>query len=505
MGKVYIVGAGPGDPKLLTIKAKELLEDADVVVYDHLINRSILDLCKERAELIYVGKEAGKHTLSQEKINELLLKMAKEGKKVIRLKGGDPYIFGRGGEEAEVLADEGVEFEVVPGISAAVAVSSYAGIPLTHRKFSSSVIFLTGHEDPTKKSSFIDWDLLAKFKGTLVFFMGVKNLEQICHTLIEKGMDEKRPASLIMWGTTCRHRSISASLKDMPDLAKAKGFSPPSLLIIGEVVRLKDKLNWFERLPLLGKGIVITRARKQASVLKSELESYGACCFEFPTIKIVPVKDYSRLHKAIDNISKYDWIIFTSANGVEFFFSELEKKGKDARHLNNIKVASIGPATSDKLRSKGIIPDFMPDVYVAEEVAYGLTKFDLKGKKILIPRAKKAREVLIELLEKNGAKVEVLPVYETVLEDGKKDEFIDLLEAGLIHMITFTSSSTVKNFFKIIDPKILKNKDIAFASIGPITASTLKEFGFDSIVAKKYTIKGLVDVIKEYFLRCHCQ
>ncbi|RQD73210.1 uroporphyrinogen-III C-methyltransferase, partial [Desulfonatronospira sp. MSAO_Bac3] len=410
MGKVYLIGAGPGDPGLLTLRARDLLSMADVVVYDYLANEDFLKFCRKDAELIYVGKKGGDHTLSQEGINQLLVDRAGSGNHVARLKGGDPYVFGRGAEEAQELLQAGIDFEIIPGVTSAVAAPAYAGIPLTHRRYASSVSFITGHEDPDKPESAHNWASLATGTSTLVFFMGVKNLQHISHSLIQAGMDPQTPAALVRWGTTCMHRSMVSTIQDIPGQAVEQGFKPPSLLVVGHVVHLRDELNWFEKLPLLGRGVVVTRAREQASGLLEQLRELGACCYEFPTIEIQSMPDYSDVQQAISHLSGYDWLVFTSVNGVLYFWAELERAGLDSRALGGRKVAAIGPATAQALEHRGIRPDFVPDKYVAESVVQGLLDLGVQGKKVLIPRAKVAREVLPQELEKAGADVHVLPV-----------------------------------------------------------------------------------------------
>jgi uroporphyrinogen III methyltransferase / synthase len=501
MSKVYLIGAGPGDPGLLTVKAREILEKADVVVYDYLANKVFLQYCRKDAQIIYVGKKGGDHTLPQDQINQLLVEKALQGKMVARLKGGDPYIFGRGAEEAQELLEAGADFEVVPGVTSAVAAPAYAGIPLTHRKYSSSVSFITGHEDPAKPESAHNWKSLATGTSTLVFFMGVKNLPHISTMLMDNGMPPDMPAALVRWGTTCNHRSMVSTIKEIPAEAVEQGFKPPSLLIVGEVVCLRDELNWFEKLPLLGRGVVVTRAREQASGLLRNLTDLGACCFEFPTIEIRPLKDYAPLSRAISNLAAYDWLIFTSVNGVLFFWRRLREMGLDARALGGRKVAAIGPATAAALEERGIMADFIPDKYVAESVVDGLLKLGVKNKKVLIPRARVAREVLPLELEKAGAHVEILPVYETGLAQEDAAPILAGLEKGEIHYITFTSSSTVENFFSLISPDRLKpfqKKGLKLICIGPVTADTLKKFGFSpDLMPEDYTIPGVIEVLKK--------
>ncbi len=501
MGWVYLIGAGPGDRGLYTLRAKELIERADVIIYDYLANRAFLSWTKKGCEIIYAGKQGGHHTLSQTDINKLLVKKAREHNIVVRLKGGDPYIFGRGGEEAEHLVKNGIGFEVVPGVSSAYAAPAYAGIPLTHRRFSSSVTFVTGHEAEEKEESVLDWSCLVRSASTLVFFMGVKNLPLISRKLISAGMDPNTPAALVQWGTTCKHRSISSSIEEIPSCAKKASITPPALLVVGEVVSLKEELNFFEKRPLLGSNVIITRARAQAGRLSSLLEKKGACCIEFPTIKIVPLTDYSPLKRAIEGLQRYDWLIFTSVNGVKYFFSVLHEMGFDTRRIGNTKVCAIGPATEKRLESFGIRADFVPPRYIAEEIAMGLRGKGIEGGSVLIPRAKRAREVLPRMLKEMGCKVEVIPVYETALEESGKEDIITLLEEKKAHYITFTSSSTVENFFNLIPVEIVKKAVeegiTRIAAIGPITASTVEGFGLSvHILPSSYTIESLVEAIK---------
>ncbi|MFW6004994.1 MAG: uroporphyrinogen-III C-methyltransferase [Desulfonatronovibrionaceae bacterium] len=499
MSKVYLIGAGPGDPGLLTVKAREILEKADVVVYDYLANKVFLNYCRDQAEIIYVGKQGGDHTVPQDKINELLVDKASQGLVVARLKGGDPYIFGRGAEEAQELLEAGMDFEVVPGVTSAVAAPAYAGIPLTHRKYASSVSFITGHEDPGKPESSHNWQSLASGTSTLVFFMGVKNLPHISARLIEHGMPRDMPAALVCWGTTCRHRSLVSTIKDIPEEAVKQNFSPPSLLVVGEVVRLRDELNWFERLPLLGRGVVVTRAREQASGLLRDLTELGACCHEFPTIKIQPFKDYTLLKQSVLELEGYDWIVFTSVNGVRFFWKQLRSMNLDARHLGTRKVAAIGPATALALEKRGIFADFVPEKYVAESVVQGLLRLGVKDSRVLIPRARVAREVLPEELKKAGARVDVVPVYETVLAQQDGQNILEGLEKGEIHYVTFTSSSTVDNFLTLVTPESLEpyvHQGLKLACIGPVTAATLEKHGLQaSIMPEDYTIPGLIKAL----------
>ncbi|MFP4213827.1 MAG: uroporphyrinogen-III C-methyltransferase [Desulfohalobiaceae bacterium] len=501
MGKVYLVGAGPGDPGLLTLRGRELLSRAQVVVYDFLANMKFLDFCSPQAEMIYAGKKGGEHTLSQADINSLLVNKASQGLEVVRLKGGDPYVFGRGAEEAEQLVDAGIEFEVVPGVTSAVAAFAYAGIPLTHREYASSLSLITGHEGADKEKSAMNWPALAQSASTLVFFMGVKNLENITSSLLQAGMPEQKPAALVRWGTTCRQQTLCSSLRNIAGQAREQGFRPPALLLVGEVARLRDRLGWFEKRPLLGQGVIVTRAREQASSLLSMLEELGACCFQFPTIRIQELQDYSLVDQELQGLGEYQWLIFTSVNGVYYFWQRLKAAGKDSRALSGCRVAAIGPATADRLRQEGIEPDFVPDKYVAEHVLQGLLQRGIKGRKVLIPRAETAREVLPRELRQAGAEVRVLPVYRTVLAGENREEIQQALQGGEIRFITFTSSSTVHNFFQLIPAGELeghRQSGLRLACIGPVTARSLEEYGLQAdVMPQEYTIPGLVQALEQ--------
>ena len=496
MSKVYLLGAGPGDPGLLTLRAKDILSRADVVVYDYLANKAFLDFARPDAEIYYVGKKGGDHTLPQDKINDLLVAMAASGKTVARLKGGDPFVFGRGGEEAEELVAAGCPFEVVPGVTSAVAAPAYAGIPITHRSFCSSVSFITGHEDPTKSESSLNWKAFATSGSTLVFFMGVKNLPHITENLMAAGMPGDTPAALVRWGTTCRHKSLVATVATMAEEAAKHGFTPPSLFVVGGVVSLRDTLSWYEKRPLLGKGVVVTRSREQASDLVRLLAEQGACCYEFPAIEIEPLLDPAPVHEAIGKLYNYDWVIFTSVNGVKCFFAELDALRLDARAFAGIQVAAIGPATAEALAARGIRPDFLPERFVAESVVEGLLACGVSGAKVLIPRAREAREVLPEKLAAAGADVVVLPVYDTRPADQDPAEIVEAVKSGEIRYVTFTSSSTVTNFFARISPDLLKEYKVKTACIGPITAKTLGEYGLTpDVVADSYTVPALAEAV----------
>jgi len=500
---VYLIGAGPGDPGLLTCKGRQALSEADVVVYDYLASDALLSLARPDAEFIYVGKIAGNHAMKQGDINALLVRKAKEGNIVARLKGGDPYIFGRGGEEAEELADAGVPFEEIPGISSSIAGPAYAGIPLTHRSWSSSVTIITGHEDPTKPGSVHNWDALARSASTLVFLMGMKNLPEIAARLTAAGMSGDTPAALVHWGTTDRQRSLVSSLASLPEAAIREGFTNPSIIVVGNVVKLKDKLNWFEKKPLFGRTIVVTRAREQASDSAALFARKGARVIQFPTIKISPMPDYAELDGALSNLSRYGWVIFTSVNGVRFFRHRLETLGLDARALGGVKVAAIGPATAEAICQMGIRADLVPSSYIAESIAEAMLALGMKGQRVLLPRAKEAREVLPDALRAAGAEVDVIAAYENVPSDENREEVVKALESGSLDCITFGSSSTVRNFLASIPVDTLKkHPEVKLAAIGPVTANTLREMGFEpDIQPEQFSIPALADAVCSAFTR----
>ena len=500
--KVYLVGAGPGDPGLITVKGKECIRKADVLIYDYLASPTLLRYANTKAEMIYVGKKGGDHTLSQEGINNLIVEKAKTGVIVTRLKGRDPFIFGRGGEEAEVLIDAGIPFEIVPGVTSAIAAPAYAGIPLTHRKFTSTVAFITGHEDPNKNNSNIDWPSLARGIGTLVFLMGVKNLPDIVDQLIKNGKSPETPVALVRWGTTSQQKTVSGILSNIVERVREANLKAPAIIVIGDVVRLRERMKWFENRPLLGKKIVVTRAREQASDLVSDLSELGAEVLECPTIKVVPCDDLTPLDFAISNLKSYDWIVFTSVNGVRHFFERLFLNGSDARALGHLKTAAIGPATADMLLRHGLTTDIIPESYRAESVVEAFLKENIAGKKILLPRAQEARPILPVELRKMGAIVDEIATYRTIQDDQNAGILLEDLQNNEIDMVTFTSSSTVKNFKALIpDGHFFSFSDrITVACIGPITADTAKELGFNvHIIADEYTIPGLCKAIVRHY------
>jgi uroporphyrinogen III methyltransferase/synthase len=502
IGKVYLIGAGPGDPGLITVKGLECVKKADVIIYDYLANERLLEHRRPDAELIYVGKQGGRHTLPQDEINSLIVKRAKEGKIVARLKGGDPFIFGRGGEEAEELADDGIPFEIVPGVTAATAVPTYAGIPLTHRDHTASVAFVTGHEDPTKEESKVHWDRIATGIGTLVFFMGMKNLQNIVDNLVSHGRSAETPVALIQWGTRTDQRVVTGTLKDIVPKVKEAKLGPPAIIVVGEVVRLREKLNWYESKPLFGKRVIVTRSRDQASVFAEMLIDRGATTIEFPTIDVVPPASWDELDSAITAIENYNWIIFTSANAVKFFMERLRSLGKDLRMLKGVNICTVGPKTAEALEAFGLRADLIPAEFKAEGVLAALGGVNVKGLKFLIPRAKVAREIIPDSLRELGADVTVATAYENVKPMADMDRVKKLFEEKRISVVTFTSSSTVHNFVEILGQKEYKAliNGVTVACIGPVTARTAEEYGMKiDIMPKEYTIPAFVDAMVEYF------
>ncbi len=500
---VYLIGAGPGDAGLLTVKASEILKAADVVIYDRLADESILNYAPN-AKKIYVGKAAGQHTLTQEEINKVLVEEGAKNNVVVRLKGGDPFVFGRGGEEALYLRENNLDFEIISGVTSAVAVPAYAGIPVTHRGVAASFTVVTGHEDPTKAESSINWRELSTGADTLIFLMGIANLPKITDKLIENGRAKNTPAAVIRNGTKFSQEVLVTTLENAARDVESKNIKPPAIFIVGEVVNLREKLNWFDNKILFGKKFLNTRTRAQASKLTRQLENLGAEVIEFPTIKITaPSDNYRSLDDAIKNLRSYDWLIFTSTNGVEKFFERLNKNFKlDARALATAKVAAIGSATAECLENFGIIADVVPKDFRAEGLIDAFKKLIPVPcsliPKILIVRAEVARDILPDALKNFGAEVTVAPAYKTESAVENIAEIKSLLDAGQIDFVTFTSSSTVKNFVAALGTEIFAQ--FKTAAIGPITAQTLKDFGVTAdIVAEEFTIAGLVDAIKNFF------
>jgi uroporphyrinogen III methyltransferase / synthase len=501
-GKVFLVGAGPGDPGLITLKGVRLLQQAGVVIYDFLASPELLRHVSKGVEIIYVGKKGGDHTLPQNEINQLIINKALLGKRVVRLKGGDPFIFGRGGEEAEELAKAGIPFEIVPGVTSAIAVPAYAGIPLTHRRYNTGVAFFTGHEDPTKEVLVQGSEKRSTRADTLVFLMGVKNLPSIVESLFREGLEPNTPAALIHWGTTPRQKTLTGTLETIVKKADEAALAPPAIFIVGKVVELRDTLNWFESRPLFGKTIVVTRTREQASELVDRLNDLGAECLEFPTIRIAPPSDWSELDLAIQRIEDYQWIFFTSPNGVRFFLDRMDTLHLDLRSLKGIKIGVIGPATAQALSEYHLKVDLIPEKFQAEYLLEALSHIPLANQKILIPRAEQAREILPEGLRQMGAEVLVVSAYQTLPALEGKEQLEEKMAQGLIDCLTFTSSSTVVNFLALFTRQeiLYLLKKVTVACIGPITAQTAISNGLSvQIVAEEYTIPGLVAAIEKYF------
>lgn len=491
-GIVYLVGSGPGDPGLFTVKAMEVLLKADCIIYDYLANHALLG--ELQGEKIYVGKKGSDHTLPQEEINRLIVKKAKEGKIVVRLKGGDPFIFGRGGEEAEELIEAGVRFSVIPGISSFYSSPAYAGIPLTHRDHANAFEVITGHRrDDAPQGEDINFPEYNSQK-TFVFLMGMKNLGYISEQLIEqKKFPGDTPAAVISWGTTPKQKAAAGTLKDIAGIAKSEGVKAPAIILVGSVVKLRDKLRWFDNLPLFGRKIVITRTREQASVLSKKLADLGAWVIEFPTIEIKKKADMRELRTAIEEIALYTWVIFTSQNAVRMFFDALKENGMDARNLYYSKIACIGPATANELKKYAIEPDLVPSEYVAEDIINEMKKIGITNNRVLLPCATEARQTLKEGLQNLGAEVSRIHIYDTIIPDTIAEEVKEEVESA--DMVTFASSSTAKNFFRIF-----KSTEARLACIGPITADTVRSLGYEpDITASEYTIDGLVDSILEYY------
>jgi uroporphyrinogen III methyltransferase/synthase len=496
-GRVYLVGAGPGDPGLLTLRGRELLAAADVVVYDYLVSPRLLDHAPERAERIYVGKRASAHTLSQEGINQILIEKARAGKVVVRLKGGDPFIFGRGGEEALALAQAGVPWEVAPGVTAGAAAPAYAGIPLTHRDLASSVAFITGHEGEGKESPAIDWKAIAAWKGTLVFYMGVGNLRTICAELTGEGLAADTPAAAVRWGTLPRQETVAGTVGTLPDLVEAAGLKAPALIVIGRVVALREKLAWFERRPLFGRRIVVTRSQAQAGELAGRLEALGAEVLQAPTFRVEPPEDPEPLRSAAARLERFEWVIFTSGNAVEALFGALAEAGRDARALAACKVCAVGPATAERLRDFGIRADAVPPRYTGEAMVETLAAMGaLSGAHVLCPRADIAPPDMVEALAARGAQVEEVIAYRNVAVPLAPEQVEEIFGEEKADWLTFTSSSAVRGFLSRLDRRIVAGSGVRIASIGPATSDTVREFGFKPTVeAEPHTLDALVNAI----------
>lgn len=496
-GMVYLVGAGPGDAGLLTLRGAELLRRADVVVYDALVNAELLRLAPKSAEVIYGGKRAKEHAISQSELNELLVSKAKAGKTVVRLKGGDPYVFGRGGEEAEQLADAGVKFEVVPGVSSFVAVPNYAGVPLTHRGIASKITLITGHEDPAKEASNVDWQQVARTPGTKVIMMGTDRIGEIARTLVGFGMEPATPIAVVRWGTIGQQHSIEGTLATIADVAAKEKIGPPTVAVIGDVVKLRAKLNWFENRPLFGQRVVVTRTREQAGTLAAKLHDLGAEVLEVPTIKLEAPTQRQDLVDALLELNSYDWLVFTSPNGVSTFFEYFFRQFHDMRDIGGARIAAVGPATANKLKELHLQVDLMPDEALAANIAEAFSEFEsIENLKICLLRAEVANAELPNALEAMGAIVDDIACYKTVPETEDSSGTAARLQESGADWITFTSGSTVEHFHARFDlPAMLKKfPTMKIASIGPETSKVLAALKLKpTIEAKEHTIDGLVE------------
>jgi uroporphyrinogen III methyltransferase/synthase len=497
-GKVFLVGAGPGDPGLITVRGKQLIESADAVVYDALANTALLPAgarATGRPELYYVGKRGGaKESATQEDINSLLVKLAREGKRVVRLKGGDPFVFGRGSEEAQAMNDASVPFEVVPGITAGIAASAYAGIPVTHRSLATSVTFVTGHEDPAKPTTQTNWAALAKAGGTIVLYMGVKTLAGITDALIKGGMSGDIPAAAIQWGTLPKQRTVVATLGTLAAKAAEQNISAPVITVIGWSVLLRDELSWFERRPLFGKRVVVTRATQQAPALTQKLLDLGADVIEMPATQVARL-DLAPLRAEIGRLSIYDWLIFTSQNAVAIFWEQLLGEGKDSRALSAVRIAAVGPATAGSLLEHGIAVDVIPDRFVAEGLLDAMrARDDVAGKKVLYVTAEGARDLLPRGLEEIGAEVKMIEAYRSIVDGEGAERLARAIEGGKVDLVTFTSGSAVKGYIDAVGEDIALR--VPAVSIGSQTSEALREAGIEvKAEAKESTLDALVSAV----------
>ncbi|HUB66687.1 MAG TPA: uroporphyrinogen-III C-methyltransferase [Candidatus Methylacidiphilales bacterium] len=499
-GRVYLVGAGPGALGLVTLRARQLIKHADVVIYDYLCNPGLLRWTREGTEIIYAGKSASEHTLTQDEINALLIEKARAGRQTVRLKGGDPYVFGRGGEEAQALACAGIPFEVVPGISSAIAAPAYAGIPVTHRDFASAVTFVTGHEDPSKPDSAIDWAHLARMRGTKVFLMGIERLRVIAERLLGEGADSATPAALVRWGTTARQESLEGTLATMAGLAEKHGFKAPAIMIVGDVVKLRRELNWYEALPLFGQRIVVTRTRRQSSMLTERLARLGADVLEIPVIRIVPVplEEKTRTKLAVFS-SHFDWLVFTSPNAVDIFFGEFFRATSDLRDLGPVKIAAVGPATARKLEDLHLRTDLQPGIFTAEKLAAAFSEKALRSQRFCLPQGRRADPLLANHLRAAGAMVEEWILYDTQPESedpaGARNRYL----AEGAHWIAFTSASTAEYWQALKLEPLTGSPRPKAASIGPVTSAALRRLGWEiAAEASISSVDSLVDAICQY-------
>jgi len=498
-GKVYLVGAGPGRPDLITVRGAELLKTADCIICDKLANPALLSYARSDAEIIHVPKRIGSGSCKQEEINRLLIEKASGGKIVVRLKGGDPCIFGRGAEEAKILADAGIDFEIVPGITAAVAAAEYTGIMLTDRNYSSQVVFVTGHEAEGKKDTNIDWRLLAKFPGSIVFYMGMGGLRFITDQLIKNGMDKNTPAAVIANATFPTQRIGKAPVSLIADKCRQENLEPPAIVVIGDAADSNTTLNWFMKKPLFGKSIVVTRDRRGNADFAARIIQQGGNPVEFEAIEIKPLTQTNQFLQALTKIPDYDWIILTSANGVAIFFDSLRNLAKDARVFASAKIAAIGTQTANRLNQFGIRPDFVPGIFTGKELGSQLIGHtNLKGKKILLLRSQLASNELVDILQQAGARVDNVPIYTAVTTKSDCAWLTEKISSGAIDWLTFTSPSCVRAFVDQVPPDLVNAGNVKVASIGPVTSEQLKELGVKiDVQAAEHTIDGLLSTIED--------
>jgi uroporphyrinogen III methyltransferase/synthase len=495
--KVYLVGAGPGSADLITLRGAELIRQADCIIHDRLVNPLLLQFAKSDAEIILTPKRAGPDSVTQQQINELLLQKAAQGKTIVRLKGGDPVIFGRGSEEAKVLADAGIEFEIVPGVTAATAAAEYAGIMLTDRTYSSQVAFITGREAEGKIDTGIDWELLAKFEGTLVFYMGIGNLPLICEKLMKNGLSPKTPAAVIENATLPNQRKVTASIAEMPFECEKQKIKPPAIIIIGTAAKIDNRLDWFSRLPLFDKTIVITRDSRGNAEFAAKIIAAGGNPVKFDAIKTRPLTDKNEFLTTLTKINRYEWIIFTSRNAVEIFFECIKKLGKDARIFSSAKLAVIGPKTKEALEDFGITADFVPTIFTSAQLGKRLiAAANLKNKKVLLLRSAQADDELKQILTDAGADVDQTSIYSVEKQKCDCSQIDELLEQERIDWLTFASPSAAESFFEQVDPDNVKKAKIKIASIGPVTTQRLKSLGVAvDAEAAEHTIDGLLAAV----------
>ena len=496
IGTVFLVGAGPGDPGLLTRRGLEILQSADVVVYDALVGPELLPFARPNAEMIYVGKRAGQHSMTQDEINAVLVDEARAGKSVCRLKGGDPFVFGRGGEEALHLVENEVPFQIVPGISSAIAAPAYAGIPVTHRELATSFAVVTGHT----ASDDAPPDHLPR-ADTLVFLMGVRALPLIVKRLLERGDDKQTPVALVRWGTTSQQETVVGTLETIEEEVARANLKSPALVVVGKVVNLREKLRWFDNRPLWNQTVLVTRSREQASSLVEGLQNLGARVVQCPTIRVEPLEETPELDEQVPLLMRFEWVVFTSTNGVEMFFRKLDEMELDARAFGPAQVAAIGPATVAALMKRGIRPDFVPTNSISESVAQGLLERNAGRGQVLVVRALESREVLEAKLREGGARVTVAPVYRTVADVSKVDEARKMFERGEIDWVTFTSSSTVKNFVDAFGRGFIQETREQFkvAVIGPVTAQAARDYDLvPDVEAQSASVEALADAIRGF-------